>query len=79
MATQTFLSERLSKIGQGAAERLDRMSSMVPQPKQPREGLMPFEEYLPRAQAYAAQNPDFAQQLEAAMQQYRAAKGGGNG
>lgn len=75
MPQRPFLADRLTRIYDGAAQRLDRFSDLIPVPKQPRGGAMPFDVYQGLATQRAQEDPEFAAQYASAMQQYRTAGG----
>lgn len=67
------LTARLDGVRNTVSSRLDRLSAYFPEMK-PRGG-MDFTEYMARASVHSERDPDFAQQLQAAMQQYTIARG----
>ena len=71
MATDP-ITTRMTKIRQDAGGMLDRMGEAVPQVKYDR--TPPFEDYMQRAQQRAAYDPQFADRLAQALQQYHAAR-----
>jgi len=60
---------RMSRIGQAVADRLDRIPGFL---GDIRQSGMALPDYLLQAQEYAAQDPEFAQQLAQSIQQYSA-------
>jgi len=71
MATDP-LTERMTRIRRDAGARLDRLSEAIPPARYDR--TPPFEQYMARAQATAARDPQFAERLDRAMRQYQAAQ-----
>ncbi len=68
---QPLIAEHLSNINRALSSRLDDLAKLLPEQKQPRRQL-PFDQYLQRAQAVAARDPEFRQRLDLALAQYRA-------
>ncbi len=71
MAQPQMIADRLSRIGEQVDQRLGRVDKMLPMQRP--TTLLPFEDYLPRAQARAQADPVFKQQFDEAMRQYQAA------
>lgn len=65
------VADMLTRVGSAARDRLDNLGGALPEVK----ARIPFEEYLPRAQARAARDPAYAQELRRALDQYRAIGG----
>ena len=63
------MQQRLQGINATVGARLDQLGSHFPEPKDP----LPFPEYLARASQRAQEDPEFKQQFDQAMQQYRMA------
>lgn len=66
------VEDTLARINARAEQRLNGLANYFPQPKAP---SIPFEEYLPRAMAYAQQDEKFARELARTM--YQAQRMGG--
>jgi len=65
------VADMLTRVSAKARDRLDSLDGALPT-QQPR---VPFEEWLPRAQARAARDPAYAQELRRALNQYDAIRG----
>ena len=68
--TGSRMAQRLQGINGMVGARLDQLSSHFPAPK---ESALPFTEYLARASQRAQEDPEFKNQFEQAMRQYRMA------
>jgi hypothetical protein len=66
------ITTRLTKIRADAGGLLDRMNEAVPKARYDR--TPPFADYMQRAQQRAAYDPQFADRLAQALQQYHAAR-----
>ncbi len=63
------MQQRLQSINTTVGARLDQLSDHFPEQKE----KLPFTEYLARASQRAQADPEFRQQFQQAMQQYRMA------
>ena len=63
------MQDRLARVNTTTAARLDRLGTYFPARKE----ALPFDEYLARASVQAQADPEFANQFQQAMQQYRMA------
>ena len=63
-----ILPQFMATVTQGARQRLDAMSEMMP-PMQP--AAEPLDQYMAKAVEYAQRDPEFAARLGTSLEQYK--------